>query len=52
MVGTSQDKLGHDQVENATRFALLLCGAHNPLIRRYFLGVFRSAKIALAEART
>jgi hypothetical protein len=27
-------------------------GAHNPLIRRYFLGVFRFAKMALAESRT
>jgi len=31
---------------------LLLWGAHNPLIRRYFLGVFRFARMALAEART
>jgi hypothetical protein len=31
---------------------LLLWGAHNPLIRRHFLGVFRFAKMALADART
>jgi len=24
-------------------------GAHNPLIRRYFLGVFRFAQMALAD---
>jgi len=30
---------------------LLLWGAHNPLIRRYFLGAFRFAKMALADAR-
>jgi hypothetical protein len=52
MAGTSPDKPSHDQVETATSFALLLWGAHNPLIRRYFLGVFRFAKMALADART
>jgi hypothetical protein len=26
-------------------------GAHNPLIRRHFLGVFRFAEMALADAR-
>jgi hypothetical protein len=30
---------------------LLFWGAHNPLIRRNFLGVFRFAKMALADAR-
>jgi len=32
--------------------AMILWGAHNPLIRRNFLGVFRFAQMALAEART
>jgi hypothetical protein len=41
---------GHDQVEIATSFALLLGGVHNPLIRPYFLGVFRFAQMALADA--
>jgi len=27
-------------------------GAYNPLIRRYFLGVFRFAQMALADVRT
>jgi hypothetical protein len=30
---------------------LLLWGAHNPLIRRYFLGVFRFAQMVLADGR-
>jgi hypothetical protein len=51
MAGTSPDKPSHDQVETATS-ALLLLGAHNPLIRRYFLGVFRFAQMALADAKT
>jgi hypothetical protein len=37
------------KLESATNFALLLWGAYNPLIRRYFLGVFRFARMALAE---
>jgi len=45
--GTGQ--AGHDQVGTATHFALLIWGAHNPLIRRYFLGVFRFAQMALAD---
>jgi len=31
---------------------LLFWGARNPLIRRYFLGVFRFAQMALADAIT
>jgi hypothetical protein len=31
---------------------LLFLGAHNPLIRHYFLGVFRFAQMALAEPGT
>jgi hypothetical protein len=46
-----RDKPGHDQLETATTFALLFWGAHNPLIRHYFLGVFRFAQMALADAR-
>src|SRR5262249_1869859 len=42
---------GHDQVETITCFVLILWVAHNPLIRRYFLWVFRFAKMALANAR-
>jgi hypothetical protein len=42
---------GHDQVEIAASFALLLWGVHNPLIQRYFLGVFRFAQMALGDAR-
>ena len=30
---------------------LLIWGARNPLIRRYFLGVFRFAQMALADVR-
>jgi hypothetical protein len=36
--------------QTAKSFARLLWGAHNPLIRRYFLGVFRFAQMALADA--
>jgi hypothetical protein len=49
MAGTGATKTSR----NATRFALLLWGWHNPLIRRYFLGVFRFAgfaQMALADA--
>src|SRR5216684_9019025 len=31
--------------------SLSFWGAHNPLIRRYFLGVFRFAQMALADVR-
>jgi hypothetical protein len=51
MAGTSPDKPSHDQVETATSAPVTL-GARNPLIRRYFLGVFRFAQTALADART
>jgi hypothetical protein len=30
---------------------LLLWGGNNPLIRRYFLGVFRFAQMALADTK-
>jgi hypothetical protein len=49
MAGT---RAAMDQVETATSFAFLFLGAHNPLIQRYFLGVFRFAKMALVDART
>jgi len=45
-----RDNRSHDQVETETSFARLILGAHNPLIRRYFLGVFRFAQMALADA--
>jgi hypothetical protein len=47
-----RDKRSDDQVETATSFAPLTLGARNPLIRRHFLGVFRFAKMALADTRT
>jgi hypothetical protein len=47
MAGTSPS---HGQAETATSFALLFGGVHNPLIRRYFLGVFHFAQMALADA--
>jgi hypothetical protein len=41
--------------ENSAAAEAVTCGlslgAHNPLIRRHFLGVFRFARMALADAR-
>jgi hypothetical protein len=41
-----------DQVEKPQRvLPSYFEGAYNPLIRRYFLGVFRFAQMALADVR-
>src|SRR5258708_4561691 len=45
-------KPSHDHVEPPRVLPLLLWGAHNPLIRRYFFRVFRFAKMGVADAGT
>jgi hypothetical protein len=47
-----RDRRNRDKQKPQRVLPLLFWGAHNPLILRHFLGVFRFAQMALANVRT